>query len=224
MKKLLLSVFVFCSVLINAQESNVLQWLNTNAIPVEDASQNTPLTAFSKNVPQKFKDARIFGFGEATHNTKEFFDLKAKFFKHLVETQGVNIFIMEDAYITCYKVNEWLAGRAEGDARKMAGNLGFLIWRTEEVANLLQWMKDYNTGKPTDKQIRLYGMDDQFGTGINYIVRDYVKENKLELPEELLVVADSCAAKGMFPAPKKQWSTDKIVKLKELREFWLRKR
>lgn len=209
----------FVTAIISAQEKAVVSWLNTNAIPVEDATQTTPLTAFAANTPQKFKDARIFGFGEATHHTREFFDLKAKFFKYLVEKQGVRVFIIEDSYIECYKVNEWLAGKTEGTARKMAGSLGFSLWRTQEVADLLQWIKDYNSDNEEYRQIRFYGMDDQSGMGINTLVRQYVTNQNLAVPEELLAVADSCANKRMMSAPAKEWVAENVAKLKKLRSI-----
>lgn len=199
-----------------AQDANIINWLNTNAITIEDTKPDTPLTAFAQNVPPKFKDARIFGFGEATHNTKEFFDLKAKFFKYLVEQQGVRVFIMEESYTGAFAVNQWLAG-GEGDARTLAGNLGYPIWRCDEVVSLLQWMKDFNSGKPENEQIRFYGMDNQFGYGIDKIVRAFVKETNINVAKELLAVADSCAAKAMFPKPEKEWGTDKPAKLQLLR-------
>ncbi|MFP5436701.1 MAG: erythromycin esterase family protein [Bacteroidia bacterium] len=218
MKKIMTTMLFLVTAIISAQDKAVVAWLNANAIAVEDAAQTTPLTAFAANTPQKFTDARVFGFGEATHHTKEFFDLKAKFFKYLVVKQGVNIFIMEDSYIECYKVNQWLAGKTEGTARKMAGSLGFSLWRTQEVANLLQWIKDYNTGKPEGRQIRFYGMDDQSGEGINTLVRNYAKEQQIEIPETLLAVADACSNKRMIPAPAKEWSAENVAKLKELRD------
>ncbi|MBC8644555.1 hypothetical protein H9W95_12235 [Flavobacterium lindanitolerans] len=70
--------FLF-SISLNAQTSNVVSWLNTNAIVIEDANPDAELVAFTQNEPQGFKEARIYGFGEATHHAKEFFDLKAKF-------------------------------------------------------------------------------------------------------------------------------------------------
>lgn len=219
MKRLLFIIPLFTFLVSAAQDKALVAWLNTNAIPVEDATQTTPLSAFAANAPQKFKNAQIFGFGEATHHTKEFFDLKAKFFKYLVEKQGVRIFIIEDTYIDAYNVNEWLAGKTEGTARKMAGSLGFFLWRTQEVADLLQWIKHYNTGKPKNEQIRFYGMDDQSGYGINTLVKKYAKEQRIDVPETLLAVADSCAYKSMISAPKKEWITGNVAKLKELREI-----
>ena len=78
-----------------AQNHKVVKWINENAIKIEDANPDTDITIFDNSIPKKFADAKLFGFGEATHQGKEFFDIKAKFFKYLVKNQGVNVLISE---------------------------------------------------------------------------------------------------------------------------------
>jgi len=205
MKKLLSIISLFVFLFSSAQDKAVIEWLNVNAIPIEDATPTTPPNAFAANVPQKFKDARIFGFGEATHHGKEFFDLKAKFFKYLVENQGVKVFILESGYPNCREINQWLNGGTK-TSREMARQLGFLIWMCEEMTDLLQWMKEYNVGKPVAERIRFYGMDDQFAYAINTQVRQFVTQYKLNIPEQQLVAADSISALQYAKnAPGKEW-------------------
>lgn len=205
MKKLLFIISLFVFLFSSAQNKAVIEWLNVNAIPIEDATPKTPPNAFATNVPQKFKDARIFGFGEATHHGKEFFDLKAKFFKYLVENQGVKVFILESGYPNCREINQWLNGGTK-TSREMADQLGFVLWMCEEMTELLQWMKDYNADKALGQRIRFYGMDDQFAYGINTQVRQFVTRYKLNIPEQQLVAADSISAlQYVKNAPEKEW-------------------
>lgn len=206
---------LICAMACSAQ-NEIINWLNTNAITIEDAKPDTPLTAFAKNVPQKFKDARIFGFGEATHNTKEFFDLKAKFFKYLVEQQGVRVFIMEESYQAEKGINEWISG-GTGDAATILNNFGMGIWYTEEVKALLQWMRDYNAGKPREDQVRFYGMDIQFGKDINVRLREYVSKNNIAIDENLLKAIDSCSAAQLKAGGIKKWADMMLPKVKEVK-------
>ncbi|MFP9115161.1 erythromycin esterase family protein [Flavobacterium sp. RHBU_3] len=216
-KNLTIYILLFIVALTRAQDKNVVAWLDANATPIEDATPTTPPTAFAASVPQKFKDARIFGFGEATHHGKEFFDLKAKFFKYLVENQGVKVFILESGYSNCREINLWL-DEGTKTSREMARQLGFLIWMCEEMTDLLQWMKDYNRGKPVAERIRFYGMDDQFGHGINKQVRQFVTQYKLNIPEQQLMAADSCSALqyGNIKAERK-WLENKATQLDDLK-------
>lgn len=203
---------------IYGQDEPVLQWINTNAIVIEDADQNAPFTAFAQKVPQGFKDARIFGFGEASHHGKEFFDIKAKFFKYLVENHGVNIFMMEESYQAEEGINEWITG-GEGDVRSILGNFGQGIWRSKEVAGLLEWMRDYNQGKPYNEQIRFYGIDNQFGYNISTRLRKYVQKHSISVDERLLTAADSCSKAKLQAKGVKNWDAQMLPDLRQIRQM-----
>lgn len=199
MKKTLLFTFLIVFYTAPAQNKTV-EWLNQNAIPIEEG-----LTSFSSQVSDRFRNARVFGFGEASHHGKEFFELKAEFFKYLVQNQGVRVFIMEESYQAERPINQWISG-GEGSPEQLRSSFGQWIWRKREVMNLLQWMRDYNTGKPRSEQVRFYGMDNQFGREINLRLRDYIKKQRLAVDESLLVSSDSCANGLIKAGGVKKWA------------------
>ena len=216
MKKSLLLLFVFTCLGTNAQNLKALKWINENSVVIEDADPNNKLIAFAENTPTNFKNARIFGFGEATHYGKEFFDLKTKFFKYLVENQGVKLFIMEESYQAEEGINEWISG-GEGDEASILKNFGQGIWYCQEVVELLKWMREYNSGKPYLDQVRFYGMDNQFGHSINLKLRKYVEKYSVKIDEKLLVAADSCSQKRMTTSKGfKNWADTQLPKLNEI--------
>ena len=157
---------LLCFNLTHAQDAAVTDWVNKNAIVIEDANQDTPLTNFKAKGSDIFKGVKLFGFGEATHFTKEFFDLKVKYFKYLAENEGVTIFMIEDIHSNMYEINNFIKG-GEGDAAQLAGSMGFLLWRNEELQGLLQYMRKYNEGKPADRQLKFYSIDCQSGANTN---------------------------------------------------------
>lgn len=216
MNKLLIALFLCVTLMCHSQEK-AIQWINTNAIPIEDANPITPPANFGAHVPAAFKNARIFGFGEASHHGKEFFDLKAKFFKYLVEHEGVRLFLMEESYQAEHGINAFISG-GEGTAKEALNNFGMAIWYTNEVAALLQWMRDYNHGKPRGEQVRFYGIDNQFGTQISDRLRAYVKKYAISIDEKLLTAADSCSAAPLKMGGIKGWDKKMLPKLKQLRD------
>jgi len=220
MKNLLLIIICFLTLQINSQNDKTINWINNNAIKIEDANPDTELLSFSDNTPIKFSNAKIFGFGEASHNGKEFFDIKAKFFKHLVKTQGVKIFIMEESYQAESAINEWISG-GKGDVNTIGRSFGIQFWNCKEVVALLQWMRNYNLNKPREEQIRFYGMDVQNGKNINQEIRDFVKKHEIPINEELLMVADSCANKKVKYNESTNWATIQIPKLKKIEQIIL---
>ena len=194
-----------------AQETAVIDWINKNAITIEDADQETPLTNLKTNGSDMFKNVRLFGFGEATHYTKEFFDLKAKFFKYLVENEGVTIFMLEDIYYGVAEINTFLEG-GEGDTRQLTGNLGFTIWHNEEVMNLIQWMRNYNTGKPAEKQVKFYSIDCQSGFNTNKVIKRFIAKYSIKTEDGISTVLDSCAMLSSYSKKKDKTKLDGYIK------------
>ncbi|MCS5490894.1 erythromycin esterase family protein [Algoriphagus limi] len=212
------TIFLFCLLAsrLQAQDEAVIDWINQYAIEIESADPDSQPLNFHKKVPRKFSEAQVFGFGEATHQGKEFFNLKAQFFKYLVENQGVRAFLLEDSYPAEAGINEWISG-GRGDATTIEQEFSIGAWHAKEVVNLLEWIRNYNIQKPKEEQIRFFGIDIQSVEGINTEIRRFVENNKLPIREELLLAADSCAKpQFMYQRPAANWASSQIPKLKEI--------
>lgn len=218
MKIFILVIVFFLSTNIYAQKNETIKWINNNLIKIEDTNPDTNLSIFSNNIPNKFKEAKIFGFGETTHHGKEFFDLKAKFFKYLVESQNIKVFIIEDSYPSEAGINEWISG-GKGNVESIADNFTIVPWQSKEVVNLLEWMRNYNLNIPIDEQIRFYGMDIQNVQNINQELRNLVKNYNISVSEELLLVADKCVEKKVEYMKSTQWADIQIPKLTEFKRI-----
>lgn len=201
-----------------AQNEETVQWINKNLIEIEDANPSSKLESFGRNIPEKFQNAKIFGFGEATHDGKEFFNIKAKFFKYLVEKQGVKTFIMEESYPAESGINEWISG-GRGNIKTIASNFSLRPWHTEEVVDLLQWMRNYNLDKPKVDQIRFYGMDIQMVKDINFKIRDFINKYDVPVSEKLLSVIDSCTNKKIDYRNSTNWADIQLPKLKKIEKI-----
>lgn len=212
---LVLSLCLFLNAL-PAQNEETVTWINDHLIEIEDADPNSRLNIFHEKVPEQFKTAKIFGFGEATHHGKEFFDLKAKFFKYLVEHQGVRTFIMEENYPAESGINAWISG-GEGEKATIAKNFTIAPWHNLEVVDLLEWMRNFNMGKPEEDQIRFYGMDIQVVSGIDKEIIQYVNEFHIPVEPELLAVVDSCVNKQVDYKHRSKWADLQLPKLDQLK-------
>jgi erythromycin esterase len=215
MRRFLLGFILLVSFYLYGQDEHVVNWINVHAIEIEDAHPNTQLSVFHSNIPKKFLEAKLFGFGEATHHGKEFFDIKAKFFKYLVENHDVKVFILEDSYPSEAGINEWISG-GNGDAATIAEHFSLAPWYCQEVVDLLAWMRDYNQGKAINDQIRYYGMDIQHVEGIDREIRDFVKKYRIPVEEEFLLDVDRCVVKRVDYMKSNDWADKQIPKLKEL--------
>lgn len=215
MKMKYVIIAILFSFIANAQNSKIINWIDEHAIKIEDANPETKLSVFNNNIPKNFADAKIFGFGEATHHGKEFFDLKIKFFKYLVNTLDVKVFIIEDSYTSESGINEWISG-GKGNATTIANNFGIRPWHCKEMVTLLEWMRNYNLNKTKEQQIRFYGMDIQIVKNINLEIRDFVKNYNIPVSEELLLIVDKCTDKKVVFSTKTNWADIQIPKLNEI--------
>lgn len=220
MKLFLFGITFFLSTYITAQKNETINWINSNLIKIEDADPDTKLSIFSGNIPKKFQEAKIFGFGETTHHGKEFFDLKAKFFKYLVESQNIKVFIIEDSYPSEAGINEWISG-GKGDVKTIADNFSIAPWHCKEVVTLLEWMRSYNLNKAKEEQIHFYGMDIQIVQNINQELRELVAKYKIPVSEELLLTADQCVEKKVDYMKSTHWADTQIPMLTEFKSILL---
>jgi len=103
---------------------------------------------------------RVIALGEATHGNVEFQQLKLDVFKLMVGKYGVRAFALEGDYGGCEAVNRYIHG-GPGTAQKAAAAIGFPIYRTKEMAQLIDWMRKYNATAKEGEDLRFYGFDMQ---------------------------------------------------------------
>ena len=73
-----------------------------------------------------------------------------------------------------YKLNDYTV-RGEGDPKKLIAGMYFWTWRTEEVLNMVEWMRRFNQPK---QRITFTGFDMQFYDGAINELLDAFKENE----------------------------------------------
>lgn len=99
----------------------------------------------------------IVGMGEATHGTHEFFEIKSKMFRFLVEHCNYKVFALEASYGAELYLDDYVKG---GDSTDIRNYLDW-PWGTEEVRDLMEWIKAYNKDKRDSEKVSFYGVDMQ---------------------------------------------------------------
>ncbi|MER6183624.1 erythromycin esterase family protein [Streptomyces sp. NPDC001652] len=110
-------------------------------------------------------DARVVGLGEATHSSHDFFALKDRVFRHLVEEKGFRTFALEAPWSTGLRLNDYVL-LGKGDVRRIMREefqRDYLWWNNTDYLRLLEWMRAYNVRHPEDP-VRFLG-DDLAWTG-----------------------------------------------------------
>lgn len=132
-------------------------------------------------------DARVVGLGEATHSSHEFFTMKHRVFRYLVEEKGFRTFALEGSWSTGLRLNDYVL-HGTGDARQIMREEfqdTYVWWNSDEYLGLLRWMRAYNVQHPQDP-VRFMGDDFAYaGPELYDRVTDYVARTRPALLPEL---------------------------------------
>lgn len=206
----------------------VVDWMRAHAVPLAGVEAGhggadlQPLAA-------ALGEARLVGLGEATHGSREFFQLKHRLLEWLVGERGFNVFAIEATMPEAFDVNEYvLTGR--GDPQRALAGLYFWTWDTEEVLDLIRWMRKWNSD-PKHPKVKFYGFDMRQMPRAAQVVRAYLERvnkgeaatwttqlsplaNELDVravaraPEELQALAKAAGALvERFDAARAMWTT-----------------
>lgn len=191
MKAILMAVFIgvfySCSFQNNSTSKDDLEIIPlSTADPLKNISELEKLDVF-------ISDRKIVAMGEATHGTREFFQMKHRMFRYLVEEKGYRVFLMEATFGECQLVNDYLqsgTGTALDALKAMEGN----GWQTIEVLEMLKWMRTFNKDRSGNDNIRFYGFDLIYTKQSTLAFLDFLKIVEPNKAEELSDKLDDFAA------------------------------
>ncbi len=171
-----------CKVFIpNADELNELK---KNTIELKSVNPNDDFSDLQGLNPF-FKDAEIVALGEGTHGTSEFFKMKHRLIKFMA-SQNKNItFAFEANLPECRAINEYIHSGV-GNAKVLLKGLYFWTWDTQEVLDMIEWMKNYNLSKQGN--IDFYGFDMQTPTVALKNIVQFVKKYEPEYLDSVKII------------------------------------
>ncbi|MEV8479831.1 erythromycin esterase family protein [Streptomyces sp. NPDC051173] len=207
----------------SAAESAPVHALDRIAHPLRSTEPGTG-TADLQALGAMVGDAKVVGVGEATHGSHEFFALKDRLFRYLVEQKGFTTFALEISWSAGLRIDDYLQ-HGDGDARQvvhevMAGS----PWDREEFVTLVQWMRDHNRRHP-ERPVHFLGDDigaPRLDERVFDSVTDYVRRTRPEsLPRlnELLTglrPLDDAIAYLQRPLAERQQNAAKARQVLEL--------
>jgi len=139
--------------------SEVTSWFKSAAIPLDSTSPESGLDDL-RRMESTIGNARIVAMGEATHGTREFFQLKHRMLEFLVEKKGFTVFGIEANWPESLAINDYVLN-GTGDAVEALDGLYFWTWNTEEVLDMIRWMRKYNEDPKHTKKVKFFGFDMQ---------------------------------------------------------------
>ncbi|MDF2627803.1 MAG: erythromycin esterase [Symbiobacteriaceae bacterium] len=131
-------------------EKEAVAWMKQRAFSTDDLA---PLADALQGV-------HTVALGEATHGAHEIFVAKSRLVQFLVEKLGYTVLVMEASYPAAFAVDQYLQ-TGEGDPAEALAGLGWWITNTDEVLDLLKWLRSYNESAPPERRVRFAGFDPQ---------------------------------------------------------------
>jgi len=137
-------------------------WIRANAIPFNTSQAGGP---YDDLMPVKnlVGDARLVSLGEATHGTREFFEMKHRMLEFLVREMGFSVFAIESEWAEATRIDQYVH-TGQGNAHTLLTGLYFWTWRTQEVLDMIEWMRAYNADPSHPRKVSFVGVDSQFPT------------------------------------------------------------
>jgi erythromycin esterase len=155
--------------------------LNQNLHKIETFEPDTSSDdlAFVKGY---IKDRDIVSLGESTHGSKEVFQLKHRIIKYLVAECDFTVFAIEANMVECSLLNNYIQ-TGKGNPEQLLARLGYWVWNTQEVLDLIVWMRDYNTNH--SNQIQFTGFDMQSYFYSLYKINEFTTNGSINNSEYL---------------------------------------
>ncbi|MFC2085012.1 erythromycin esterase family protein [Bacteroidota bacterium] len=149
-----------------------INWLrkNVNSFQSSSPSYNNEDLKFLEDL---VGDAKIVSLGEGTHGTSEFFKMKHRITKYLAEEMGFTVFAIEANMPEAQKVNEYVL-TGKGNSKEALSGLYFWTWNTQEVLDMIEWMRGYNSSKKG--RIEFWGFDMQYPNIAIENTLDFIKK------------------------------------------------
>ena len=128
--------------------------------PLRTGDAGTGDTNDLKVLDELVGNSRVVALGENSHGSGEIYRMKNRMVRYLVENRGFNIFSIEAYMPESYRFNEYIRD-GQGDAESRVRGQEFWIWKTQEMLDLVKWMRQFNQSGQSERKIVYTGFDMQ---------------------------------------------------------------
>ncbi|HWA99007.1 MAG TPA: protein-L-isoaspartate(D-aspartate) O-methyltransferase [Pirellulales bacterium] len=110
---------------------------------------------------ERIGDARVVLIGEATHGTSEFYRMRARITRALIEHKQFNFVAIEADWPDAYRIHDFVTHRQREEPHDWEAFARFptWMWRNTEVLEFIHWLRDFNLNRPAVERVGFYGLD-----------------------------------------------------------------
>ena len=109
---------------------------------------------------ERIGSARVVLLGEATHGTSEFYRIRARITRELIERHGFTIVAVEADWPDAATIDEWVRQSAPTlSGREAFTRFPTWMWRNREVGEFVEWLREHNLSRSAEDRTGFYGLD-----------------------------------------------------------------
>ncbi|TFG87630.1 MAG: protein-L-isoaspartate(D-aspartate) O-methyltransferase [Chromatiales bacterium] len=109
---------------------------------------------------RRIGDARVVLLGEATHGTSEFYRMRDRISRALIERKGFSFVAIEGDWPDAARVDHYVR-HAEYPPSEWTAFARFPVWmwRNREVRSFVDWLREHNSGLEAPRRTAFHGLD-----------------------------------------------------------------
>lgn len=108
----------------------------------------------------RIDDARVVLIGEASHGTSEFYRMRDKISRALIETKGFNFIAIEGDWPDAARIDHYVRHREYRPSEWTAfSRFPTWMWRNNEVRTFVDWLRDHNASRKPQTRVAFHGLD-----------------------------------------------------------------
>ncbi|MCP4549847.1 MAG: erythromycin esterase family protein [bacterium] len=154
----LLILIASLQVLAQPGTTTVKTWVERSVHPLDSIQPGSAMLDLAP-LDEMVGDARLALLGESRHDAHEQFLLKHRIIEYLVAEKGFTVLAMEESMPCARRLNDWVLG-GPGDPAELADAMSaWFIWNTEEVLDLLMWVRTWNQDPAHQNKVSFHGLD-----------------------------------------------------------------
>jgi len=109
---------------------------------------------------QRIGDARIVLLGEATHGTAEFYRMRERISRELIERKGFSFVAIEGDWPDAARIDHYVRHREYPPSEWIAfARFPMWMWRNREMREFVDWLRTYNAAVDPGKRVAFHGLD-----------------------------------------------------------------
>ncbi|MEQ3593637.1 erythromycin esterase family protein [Bacillus albus] len=174
--------------------NQIVEWLEAHAKPLKTTNPTASLNDL-KSLKNMVGSASIVGLGEATHGAHEVFTMKHRIVNYLVSEKGFTNLVLEEGWDRALELDRYVLTGKGSPSQHLSPT-----FKTKEMLDLLDWIRQYNANPKHKSKVRVIGMDIQ---SVNENVYNNIMEYiKININNSDLVPRIEAKIKGLIPVTK----------------------